>query len=669
MSENTYADFLASKRRTVHPHGHAVPDSLINQKLFDWQRQVVRWSIGVGRAALFEDCGLGKTIQQLEWARLVVRKTNKPVLILCPIAVAPQTAREAEKFGINCDVRIVADPLQIRKGINLTNYEKLHLFDPSMFAGVVLDESSILKAYTGKTKQALCNAFSKAQYRLACTATPAPNDRMEIGNHSEFLGAMPSREMLAVWFINDTMKAGGYRLRRHAQSDFWDWVASWACCISKPSDLGFSDEGYDLPPLNVYEHVVSASKPPEGFLFHPGGNVAATKVHQEKRAALEDRVEVVAGLVNDPDGIEHDWMIWCDTDYEADALKTAIPEAIEVRGSHSESFKEWSVEWFKGNVCECQLGSGRRSYKLDLCGNLNTQNDAGRSTTPTPMKGSEGESAAEPQSKTGSTCDHTTKQIKRSSKNTPKDTCQKKTEGDASDTPQMPNTESGASTQRSNATSPRGENHGYDQHSESESSSTPQCSNDRAADVQYAEAKTVTKESSSFTSIIATTPIPSAASSAPRAISESASSLTTPSYSSKPLCICGRHRKRRILISKPGIFGFGINFQHCRKTTWFAGYSFAKFYQAIRRLWRFGQLYPVDVHVVMSEAEQSIVEVVKRKSAEHQEMFCEMATQMRAGMMERIRGVRKLRAYSAEEAVRLPGWVKTKHTEETEQVA
>jgi len=332
-----YESFIASKRRKLQPMGFT-PKGELNPNLFDWQATIVDWAIRRGRAALFEECGLGKTLQQLAWAEQIAKHTNKPVVLHCPVGVRHQTKRESEKFGIDVDVVIANESSDVITGINLVNYEKLHHFDTSVFAGVVLDESSILKNYTGKTKRQLIECYSRTPYRLACTATPAPNDHMELGNHSDFLGVMPSNEMLSRWFINDTMKAGGYRLKKHGQRDFWRWVASWAVCIGSPSDIGGSDDGFDLPKLIVNRHVVSVNAPdaPSGMLFNVSG-ISATTIHEEKRLTNEARSKKAGELAN---ANESACLIWCDTNYEADELSQLINGAVEIRGSDSESKKE-----------------------------------------------------------------------------------------------------------------------------------------------------------------------------------------------------------------------------------------------------------------------------------------------------------------------------------------
>lgn len=346
---NSYQAFIDSKRITAQSSGFDVSAGAINPMLFDWQSAVVRWALRRGKAALFEECGLGKTAQQLEWAKHVANHTRQQVLVLTPLAVAHQTIREGVKFGIEavyCRDQSEADSASTP--IIVANYDVLHKLNAHRYAGVVLDESSILKNFTGKTKQQLISMFANTPYKLACTATPAPNDYLELGNHADFLDVMPSNEMIARWFINNTMQAGDYRLKGHAEKDFWRWLTSWAVCVSKPSDLGdqYSDEGFILPELRIHQEVVAVD-PERAFAqgrLLANGKLSATNLWAEKRATSEDRAKRAAEIseIN----TTAPWAIWCDTDDEADWLKRLIPEAIEVRGSHSPKLKEERLNAF-----------------------------------------------------------------------------------------------------------------------------------------------------------------------------------------------------------------------------------------------------------------------------------------------------------------------------------
>jgi hypothetical protein len=335
--EDPYLDFLARKAVVVEPDGLAeVPP--LHSELAPHQRDGVSFALRQGRAALFHETGLGKTFQQLEWARVVRDVTGGSVLILCPLAVAAQTVREGERFGIA--VTRCQSAADVRPGINIANYDRLDRFEPSAFAGVVLDESGILKSFAGATRRALCDAFRGTPYRLCCTATPAPHDYMELGNHADFLGVMAMNEMLQRWFVNDTSTASqSWRLKGHAVESFWNWVSSWAQCVSRPSDLGYNDQGYILPPLRSFRHIVDGDLTIDsGSALFRVPDVSATGMHREKRMSVEARAAEVAGIVAAEPA--EPWLVWCDTDYEADALKAAIPEAVEVRGSHSVEFKE-----------------------------------------------------------------------------------------------------------------------------------------------------------------------------------------------------------------------------------------------------------------------------------------------------------------------------------------
>lgn len=454
----SYERFLARKTEEHRPVGlDRLPD--LHPNLFGYQRAVTEFLLRAGRGAAFLDTGLGKTFVQLEWARVVTETTGRPALILTPLAVGPQTAAEARRFGI--DARIVRDGDRVRPGINIANYERLHLFDPAAFGAVVLDESSILKSFTGKTTRALIEAFSATPYRLACTATPAPNDHTELGQHSEFLGVMASNEMLIRWFVHDSANTKDWRLKRHGVRHFWDWVASWARCLSKPSDIGFSDDGFALPPLEIRRHDVAVDLVEgRGDRLFRLPDTSATAIHSEKRRTVAERASRLADLVrSEPD---EPWVVWCDTDYEADALASRIAGALEVRGSHSAEVKERRLLAF----------------------------------------------------------------------------------GDGS---------------------------------------------------------------------------------AP------------------------------VLITKPTIAGFGLNWQHCARMA-FVGLSFSyeRFYQAIRRCWRYGQRRPVQVHVTVAETEGAIWEAVTRKSQDHDTMKVQMAAAMlRAGRPARVKA-----PYEASKPMELPAWLR-----------
>lgn len=337
MTMGDYRAFLNGKAMSPLTCGYQ-DDPPAHPAMFPHQRDTFDVAIRIGRFATFLDTGLGKALVALHWADTVSRRENAPVLIFAPLAVAHQFVREGEKFGIDCSYAKNRDALT--SGVNVTNYDRLDQFSPDDVVGVVLDESSILKALTGATKRALTDFADGLRFRLCCTATPSPNDFMELGNHAEFLGVMSTNEMLSRFFINDTSTASQtWRLKGHAQEAFWDWIATWSIGVTKPSDLGYPDEGFDLPRLDVIKHVVDVdiTRDRGDALFRMAA-VGSMDLHREKRLTLTERVAKVAEVVGgQPD---ERWLIWCHANVEADALSEALPRSVEVRGSMSAEVKE-----------------------------------------------------------------------------------------------------------------------------------------------------------------------------------------------------------------------------------------------------------------------------------------------------------------------------------------
>lgn len=326
-----YRDFIARKKVVDVETGFTA--GKLPESLFDFQADIVKWACRRGRSALFEDCGLGKTPQQLAWADQVLSKgKHGKVLILAPLGVTRQTVREGDKFGIK--VKFVAFQWQVDgPGIYITNYEKLARFDLSDFDGIVLDESSILKSYDGATRNLIIETASRLVYKLACTATPAPNDYMELGNHAEFLGVMSRVEMLATFFVHDGGDTAKWRLKGHAEEEFWKWLCSWAVNIRKPSDLGYDNGRFNLPELRMKEHVVRSNQKMDGYLFAlPASSLQERR--NARRASLSERVDMAAELA---DGQQ--WIFWCNLNAESDALAKTL-SAKEIRGDTSEEDRE-----------------------------------------------------------------------------------------------------------------------------------------------------------------------------------------------------------------------------------------------------------------------------------------------------------------------------------------
>lgn len=311
--------------------------------LYEFQKDIVRWALKKGKACIFADCGLGKTPMQLSWAHQVCTHAGGMVLILAPLAVADQTKREAEKFGYTA--KVVESQSECISGINITNYEKMDKFVANEFVGVVLDESSILKSYSGKVRTAIIQNFHSVPYKLACTATPAPNDYMEIGNHSEFCGIMTRSEMLSMFFVHDGGQTSKWRLKGHATDVFWQWLATFSVFVDNPANIGYQVSGYDLPKLNINEIIVDGNEPIKESL-------TLTERREARKESLELRCKKAAKLVNSSN---EKWLVWCDLNDESARLSELISESVEVKGSDKSEYKSNSMLAFSDGTVKCLI--------------------------------------------------------------------------------------------------------------------------------------------------------------------------------------------------------------------------------------------------------------------------------------------------------------------------
>jgi DNA modification methylase len=622
---NDYAEFLAGKRPQVAPAGFEVGRKAIKRALYPFQRDIVRWALRLGRAAVFADVGLGKTAVQVEWARLVRNRSGRPVLILTALAVAPQTIRFA-KDVLDIDVIAADDDGTVlhhaientEPGIFITNYERVHLFDFGQFGGVVLDESSILKHYT-KTFFELVELCKATPFLLCCTATPAPNDYVEFGNHSTFLGIMHFKDMLARFFVGEGDLARAARLKGHARSIFWQWLTSWAVCISKPSDLGdgYHMDGYDLPPLHIHELTVAASEEAlrrawsKGKLFPDASS--ATEMWRVKRATISERVQKAVEIAHG---------IWSET----------------------------------------------------ACGSLNTPNAGAQNTNPIPTNASGGGNKGATPRKIGSTCEPTTNSI--ATAGTTIATLASETPGGANNTSPTLSTVKSAKRRRGGVINLPNGTDGSKPTSGLTPTPTMPSLPCKAAAAPSVEPQQETEQGDGFTSITATVAALSEGFSALPATSASASSATIPNssdgqrdtskslepivvwcetneeqaaletaFGDKAFSIYGSlsakvkesrlvawlNGERPILISKPEICGWGINMQHCAHMI-FVGlsFSFERWYQAIGRVYRFGQTREVHIYMVSSETEESVASILNAK----RQAFAEMQAEMNAAMRE-----------------------------------
>ncbi len=445
-----YGEFLNSKSQFGSDCGFEPYD--LPKMLFPFQRDLVQWALRKGRAAMFADCGLGKTFCQLSWADNVAKHTGKPVLIAAPLAVGPQTVREGEKLGVEVIHR--REGMKPGDRIVVTNYERLHYFDADKFGGMVCDESSILKNYAGKRRDEITRYMQGIQYRLLCTATAAPNDYVELGTSSEALGVMERKHMLSHYFTHDGGDTAKWRLKGHVRTQmFWEWMATWARAVCKPSDIGYDDNGFVLPPLTVNEHVVAERSIPDGLLFQMAA-IGLNDQRRQLRDTIPERCERVAELLNAHD---EPAVAWCHLNDEASTLAKLIDGAVNVQGSDSEERKEKTFEDF-------------------AAGNI------------------------------------------------------------------------------------------------------------------------------------------------------------------------------RVMVSKPSLAGFGLNWQHCNHMTYFIDHSFEKYYQAIRRCWRFGQQRPVTVDVITTEGLSGVLTNLRRKERQAEEMFANITAAMNAT-------VRKREFASYENQEEVPSWL------------
>lgn len=341
-----YRDFLARKRM-IDPATGLAGELSLPTHLFPFQRDITRWAIKRGRAALFAGTGLGKSLMELSWAGAVHGATGKNILHLAPLAVSAQMVREADKFGISAHLAKTQD--ECGDGISITNYQKLEHFDLSQFGGVILDESSILKSQDGHYRTRLIEACASIPFRLAATATPAPNDFMELGNHAEFLGVMSYTDMLATFFVHDGGDTQKWRLKGHAEDEFWKWMASWAVMLRKPSDLGYENGGYDLPPLIQHQHSVGVEYAPSldtGLLFPMEATTLQERI-SARRDTVSERVKMAVKITP----TDRPFVWWCNLNAESEALTKAIPGAVEVRGSDTEESKERKlIDFSEGRI-------------------------------------------------------------------------------------------------------------------------------------------------------------------------------------------------------------------------------------------------------------------------------------------------------------------------------
>jgi hypothetical protein len=631
MGDLSYGDFITKKTDFDVTTGLTeIPE--LPDCLFDFQSDIVKWALRRGRAALFAGTGLGKTLMALAWADAVYRSTGQNIIIFTPLAVASQFIREANKFGIAAkQAKTQAD---VAPGITVTNYEKIAHFDLSKFGGVVLDESSILKSFNGKTRTMLIQSCAHIPFRLAATATPSPNDFMELGNHAEFLGIMSYTDMLAMFFVHDGGDTSKWRLKGHAEGVFWRWMCSWAVMLRNPSDLGYDMAGFNLPELNQHQHSVAVEYKPSietGMLFPLEAKTMSERICA-RRDTVQDRVRQVFSIVI-------------------------------------------------GSFCD----------KIDQChGNLNMPQGGAKNTKATQRSEIDESLNLEAASEIQNTCESITCETLKSI-NEPHGRKPKSTKKDAIDTPTIQSSENFASNKLDRDAPSLSEKPASNQNTESMHPNMNLLSKGKMDDALFAGAS----QREIFLLITAMKAAKLEGFFAAHATLELDILKMTQNGLIEPWCIwCNLNSeqdalaklfgplaysvsgstsesqkesmildwingKRPIMISKPSIMGFGMNFQHCRNAI-FVGLndSFEQVYQAIRRFWRFGQTKPVNVHFIAAETEGAMVSNIRRKEADAERMAQAMVSHMSDISSETIRGAKRDRPdYMPTQPVKIPEWI------------
>jgi len=608
----SYQDFIQQKEFKSYPSGFS--SDVSGYGMFEHQSDITRWALNRGKAAIFADTGMGKTLMQLAWADQVARHTGNPVLILAPLAVSDQTIAEGEKFGISVERYTGSDVFGPH--VFVTNYEQLHNVQIDQFDGVVLDESSILKGMQGKIRKQITEGFRGTPYRLSCTATPSPNDFMELGTQSEFLGIMSQTEMLAMFFIHDGGDTSKWRLKGHGKKKFFQWLATWAVFISKPSDLGYSDDGHELPDLVFHEHVIESGV--TDGLFAPIAQGLLDR-NRARKDTVEARVAEAAMIAN---GIRGQCLVWCHLNSESQQLVDMIDNAVEVKGSDKPDHKVNAVGWFLGysgyvtnkrgevTLCHDQNMTSRNIEKIEKIDSLKQR--SGRKETKTTEK---------------NTCESTQRKTEKSlqEQKSSKTSITKEEEIDTQLTKNIEK-EKRARFQNISGKTLKRDSQTDSEFTESHLLNIEKLCHYKMVDAPYADALILDAQKKKGSTLITATQ---------QGLSEDCFAQTAikPLENSKTTLKGSEQQQdtsKRVLISKPRIFGYGLNLQNCHQMV-FVGLSdsWEQFYQSVRRCWRYGQNKPVHVHIVSADVEGGVLANIKRKESQHKQLKAEMIAIMR----------------------------------------
>ena len=632
-----YEEFLLKKEFISVDAGFDGESMWLPNEIKQFQRDCVEYACRRGRSALFADTGLGKTLMQLSWAHRVMSYTNKPVLVLAPLCVAQQTVGEGKKFGIDAEyMRTTTDTDCM---IHVTNYEMLKNFSPENYSGIVLDESSILKGMNGKLRKAITDFATTIPYRLSCTATPSPNDFMELGTQSEFLGIMSQTEMLATFFIHDGSDISKWRLKGHARKKFWEWLATWAIVIRTPADLGYEDAGYTLPKLHIIEHVIETEATNGLFIDIAQGLQDRNKARRE---SVDLRAQKAASIMQEWDcGIA-----WCNLNDESELI-SKLTGACEVTGSMTPHEKELSMLWFMGDNDLELIGK-----KVSKCQIKHISSNTMKKTSKKELKNQENGNQ-KTQNTEKNTCESTESKILKSGLQ-PKKSDKEKTNLEENDMLKIQNIEKSKSKQLSNSTN---QTQKLDLNKDINNTglmltTTEEFCLSKMEDAQFADQKILDvqrKNDSMLTTAIKQESLEDCF----------AQTVIKQLESSEIVQRCSELQQitsKKLLVSKPKIFGYGLNLQHCNKML-FLGLSdsWEAFYQAVRRCYRFGQTKEVFVHVIISDREGAVLSNIKRKREQDEQMRAEMQAIMGDLVRANIKKSTVEKAeYNPQSAIKLP---------------
>lgn len=649
-----YSEFIKSKAISIAGTGIEYEVNL-NDRLFHYQKDIVKWALRKGRAAIFADCGMGKSLMQLEWANHVHRHTNKPVIILAPLAVASQTVNEGRKFGI--DVNLCRDQSDFKDGINILNYEIIHKFDLSNIGGVVLDESSILKASNGKTRNLLIDTFKHTQFKLACSATPSPNDYMELGSHSEFLGILNHSEMLAMYFIHDGGDTSKWRLKGHGKDKFWHWVCEWAIMITKPSDLGYSDDGFVLPALNYIDHRIAVDAATDGNMFAMPAESLSERI-RARRDSVEDRVKACFLFVTSS---------FCDK--LSESQNDGDDYGLEKRISREQNSKGTSESRTKSNKDKEREGKSRKDKRTEVTIHEGVSPEKHRE-----MEENSRTKEHCKREKKGEICNRC--RIQRASKAKIKGVLELESTEEKGAT-------SGcvwANNRKIRQDDGIAESSmcdlrilGYEtKENVSNDRSLPfngNCQGNTLLELQYGIGEIqgqnrsigVSNSISEKKRWLIWCNLNSEQDALEKLFGDLCFSVQGSNTSEqKEKSIYGwLNGDRPIMISKVSVMGFGLNLQCCHNVA-FVGLSdsYEQFYQAIRRCWRFGQTEAVNAHLFFAETEGNVLQNIKRKDADCKKMAKGMIEAMTSKGISNVQGTKRTGViYNAQSDIVLPSWL------------